>query len=499
MRRFLGLAFLFGAVACASSVDPAPGAPESLGTVASTTPVPLGGTTAGLEARGATGALAKMEAATGTCSSQQTLHGTPGTVIAKPSVTLLFWGSYWTSTGATERQGYTTAWTTLAADPAFYARLAEYSTSSANIGTGSWAGATLGDAALASGATITETQIQSELGSEIRTGVAASNTASRVYVVMLPPGVTSQLDHDSNFAGHHSQFSADLPLPVRYAVITYNTDPGYTNPVVSHEITEATTDPDLATGWYDQFGFEIGDVCRFNYWSLDGVTIEQTYSMRSCSCIGSVTNDVADAGQPDTGTTPACTAPAWSSSGTYPGGTIVSFHGSQYTAAFWSQNAEPDTHSGPTGTGQPWLPGVACGPTTCTPSCGGKQCGSDGCGGSCGGCTGAQECSATGQCVSTCTPSCNGKTCGNDGCGGTCGTCGAGQTCSTSGTCQTATTGCGRLSPWDPNKPWYSYTVGEEHVGSNNHRYTCKNVAYCIDDPTSAVGGTYGWTDQGPC
>jgi hypothetical protein len=62
-----------------------------------------------------------------------------------------------------------------------------------------------------------------------------------------------------------------------------------------------------------------------------------------------------------------------------------------------------------------------------------------------------------------------------------------------------STNSCSGLTPWNPNQPWYGYSVGEQHVGSNNHRYTCKSVAYCIDDPTGSVGGTYGWTDDGPC
>jgi hypothetical protein len=33
----------------------------------------------------------------------------------------------------------------------------------------------------------------------------------------------------------------------------------------AHEITEATTDPDTQTGWYDSFGYENGDECAYIY------------------------------------------------------------------------------------------------------------------------------------------------------------------------------------------------------------------------------------------
>jgi hypothetical protein len=57
---------------------------------------------------------------------------------------------------------------------------------------------------------------------------------------------------------------------------------------------------------------------------------------------------------------------------------------------------------------------------------------------------------------------------------------------------------CTNLTAWDPNRPWYDYSVGEEHVGSNNHRYACKAPAYCYYDPAGSFGA-YGWTDEGPC
>ena len=69
----------------------------------------------------------------------------------------------------------------------------------------------------------------------------------------------------------------------------------------------------------------------------------------------------------------------------------------------------------------------------CAPSCVDKECGTDGCGGSCGTCSGTDECSAIGQCVS-CAPKCKGKACGDDGCGGSCGSC-KGDTVCSSGAC----------------------------------------------------------------
>jgi hypothetical protein len=461
------------------------------------------------------------------CAQHVQLNGNPGTIVAKAKITSVFWGGYWAASGSSERTGYDQTWRDVGNSGAFYARLAEYSTPTQTLQAGSWSGSVLANSGLASGALITEDAIQAELSAEIGAGIVPSLTANSVYVIMLPPGVTSQYDQQNNFAGHHRQFVDPQrgSQAIRYAVIVYGSDAQYVNPVISHEISETITDPDLSTGWLDPSdGEEVGDICRFNYFTLDGFQIEKIFSQRQCACIGVASS---------TGNT--CTAAAWKATSTYPGGSIVSFNGNQYTAAFWNQNAEPDTNNGPPGSGQPWQPPVACQGTcvpacagkqcgsdgcggscgtcaagqtcsasnqcvaSCVPACAGKQCGSDGCGGSCGTCATGQTCSASNQCVASCVPACAGKQCGSDGCGGSCGTCAAGQTCGSDGMCQTTSVGCGRLSPWDPNKPWYDYSVGEEHVGSNNRRYACKNVAYCIYDPTSAVGGTYGWTDEGPC
>jgi hypothetical protein len=530
MRRLFGLACLapvFGFIACATAVEPASSNDE---VSAPGVAAPVAGSRRGIHTQ-----LASV-AATGACSENITLHGTPGTVISTASVTIAYWGSYWSGAGTGERAQYDAAWSAVANDPSFYARLAEYSTSVQTIGAGSWAGSNLADPALASGTTITEAQIQAELAAEIAAGAVPRNSDARIYVVLLPPGVTSTFDEDNDFAGHHTQFTASgSSLPVRYAVITYNSDEGYNDPVISHEISEAITDPDLQTGWWDQDGEEISDICRFNYAPLDGFTIEKIFSMRACACVGAGAVTV-DAGV-DAATTTSCTAPAWSASATYTGGSTVSFDGSQYTAAFWNQNDEPDTHSGAAGSGRPWSLPTACSTTTCTPQCSGKTCGSDGCGGSCGACGSNQTCDVSGECVASCFPSCNLKQCGNDGCGGSCGNCGtgltcnpnnqcvapcvpqcngkqcggdtcggqcgacgSGQTCDANGLCQANTTSsCSGVAPWNPNEPWYAYKVGDQVVGSNNHRYACKNVAYCIDDPTGSVGGTYGWTDDGGC
>jgi hypothetical protein len=63
------------------------------------------------------------------------------------------------------------------------------------------------------------------------------------------------------------------------AVQTPNGDPDADTEVspTSHEIMESITDPDTATGWYDQIGYENGDECAYVYGTPQG-TAGQFYN-----------------------------------------------------------------------------------------------------------------------------------------------------------------------------------------------------------------------------
>lgn len=52
---------------------------------------------------------------------------------------------------------------------------------------------------------------------------------------------------------------------------------------------------------------------------------------------------------------------AWNAGTAYNGGAQVSYNGQNYQAAYWTQGDQPDTHSGPAGSGQPWIPMGSCG------------------------------------------------------------------------------------------------------------------------------------------
>ncbi|WP_156970859.1 GxGYxYP domain-containing protein [Andreprevotia chitinilytica] len=58
--------------------------------------------------------------------------------------------------------------------------------------------------------------------------------------------------------------------------------------------------------------------------------------------------------------TTACYA-AWNSATAYNSGAQISYSSVNYTAAFWTQNQNPSTNNGSSGSGQPWISSGACG------------------------------------------------------------------------------------------------------------------------------------------
>ncbi len=63
---------------------------------------------------------------------------------------------------------------------------------------------------------------------------------------------------------------------------------------------------------------------------------------------------------------PACVA-AWNAATVYIGGQSASYKGVNYVANWWTENNNPSTNNGGSGSGQPWTKVAACGGTTTTP------------------------------------------------------------------------------------------------------------------------------------
>ena len=155
-------------------------------------------------------------------------------------------------------------------------------------------------------ACLDDAQLQAEVN-KVTAAHSLPHNLSHIYVLYLPKHVESCFNSGSTttssnactinhqpsaaFCAYHSEDSgkavyANLPFPIyksgtgftcgsegNFGVLeSPNSNPdGDTviNPT-SHEVSEAITDPDTQTGWFDSSGFEIGDECNFVYGATSG-------------------------------------------------------------------------------------------------------------------------------------------------------------------------------------------------------------------------------------
>jgi hypothetical protein len=163
------------------------------------------------------------------------------------------------------------------------------------------------------GACLDDAQLQAEINSVTAARGLARNL-SHIYVLYVPKHVESCFNPGSTttsanactinyqpsaaYCAYHSETAssavyASMPYPV------YNSGTGFScgsessfgvvespngNPdadvvisPTSHEISEAITDPDTSTGWYDSSGYENGDECAYVYGATQG-TAGQLYN-----------------------------------------------------------------------------------------------------------------------------------------------------------------------------------------------------------------------------
>lgn len=158
-------------------------------------------------------------------------------------------------------------------------------------------------------ACISDPQVQAETASVVKAGNLPVNF-SHIYVLFVPKhvetcfmnGSTSTIrkgfqactiNHEKTvgYCAYHfitasSMIYANLSYPIYDSPVGYTCGSDARFPVVqtpndnadadtevsptSHELMEAITDPDAATGWYDQFGYENGDECAYLFGTTSG-------------------------------------------------------------------------------------------------------------------------------------------------------------------------------------------------------------------------------------
>jgi hypothetical protein len=157
-------------------------------------------------------------------------------------------------------------------------------------------------------ATISDTQIQQEISSQVSKGKLPTPDANTIYMVSFPKGKTITQGGSAScvvFCAYHGTFKRN-GQNVYYGVLP-DMSPGsgcdlgcggntwFNNQtsVASHELIETITDAEvgLATvvgpplAWYDPNNGEIGDICNAQQGSIAGFTVQTEWSNQAGACI----------------------------------------------------------------------------------------------------------------------------------------------------------------------------------------------------------------------
>ena len=184
-----------------------------------------------------------------------------------------------------------------------------------HLGRGSFAG-TQAIAPRAHGKSLTDAAIEKELAAQIRAGKLPAADPNTVFLIHFPPGVRITMGgasscSESGFCAYHSAFRV-RGQRIAYAVLP-DMGPGSgcdlgcggsagdafsrVTSVASHELVEATTDPEVSLGkglaaplaWYDPAGGEIGDLCNGQDGKLRSgrstYTVQKQWSNAARACV----------------------------------------------------------------------------------------------------------------------------------------------------------------------------------------------------------------------
>jgi MYXO-CTERM domain-containing protein len=254
-----------------------------------------------------------------------------GPVLDHVKVFTVYWGKTVNFSG-TGSQGLDSFYTAVV-NSSYYDWLNEYKTTTQPmVGRGSF----IGSYAYTGGATgsIDDSQIQTALGSLIDSGKLPKPDANTLFAVHFAAGISITQNNQGScqvFCAYHNSFTHGSGN-VYYSVVpdqggacaggcggdpsTFNN----TTSVSSHELVEATTDPDVGNNniaWYNQSQGEIGDICNAQQCSGTSGTgscpgswvVQLEWSNKNNACISNdptvVVNDFSVAASPTSLMVPA--------------------------------------------------------------------------------------------------------------------------------------------------------------------------------------------------
>jgi hypothetical protein len=245
--------------------------------------------------------------ATGASTPHLTYYG--GKMIPNAKVHVVFWGNAVNATTTARISGFFSSITS----SVYFDWLTEYNTPTQSIGRGSLGNTTTITPSNGS-AVVTNTDIATELASQIQAGHLAQPDGNALYMVYFPPSVVIQLDaadyscvqfcayHNTARAGSTEFYYGVMPdLSVGGCSVgcggSAQTFDNLTS-VSSHELIESITDAEVGfattvaapLAWYDANNGEIGDICNAQQARVTGSdgqswTVQKQWSNQANACI----------------------------------------------------------------------------------------------------------------------------------------------------------------------------------------------------------------------
>ncbi|MDB5131497.1 MAG: hemagglutinin protein [Mucilaginibacter sp.] len=176
---------------------------------------------------------------------------------------------------------------------ALMAQMAEYDTGGYKVGNGTRTGSKVIPASPAQN--VSDADIQAKLQDWLANDADFPQPdANTLYFIYLESGVSVTMQGEGSctaFCGYHGNIGNNI----LYAVMPYPDCFGCRGGksvfdaltgTSSHELCEAITDAIPGSGWYDQGNnMEIGDLCAWQFKTVDGYNVQLEWSNRSNACV----------------------------------------------------------------------------------------------------------------------------------------------------------------------------------------------------------------------
>ena len=213
-------------------------------------------------------------------------------LLKNPEIHFVYWGTYWQTSNQSfpVSEYFNTCWSELMTNSLVLQRLAEYGVGPGTFDQNQYYNYPELDNIIYlynNSNVIDDSVIVPEINKEIQYQAVPYPNNNTLYVIFLPQNVNTISLAQQGYGGYHN-YNSYNGQNYSYAIITYFSDQEKTDGLISHEITEATTDPNFQEYYSSSDGSEIADLCEndgdYSLETVNNCVIQKVWSQRLCLC-----------------------------------------------------------------------------------------------------------------------------------------------------------------------------------------------------------------------